>query len=846
MVSRAVATLPRARVVGEILLAAALFVAPLSLGGYPPVAVALLVALTGAALLSIGLSRPRSAGLPAPLAGLGLAAMAAFVGLQLVPLPPWLLRWLSPGAAETWAVALAGLGLPGPRPATLDLPATALGLGKALALALAFFTATSLAQSSRARRRLTATLAAGGLVLALIGYLHKLVGTDRLFGLWAFQEANPPFLTPFGNPNNAGGYLCLCAPLALGFALRSKDRRRQALWGIAFLLEGAGVFLTLSRGGILAFTAGSFALILLLRSERARERGGPRPSARPRRRVALAAGLGALGAMAVAGYLALDPIEHELSTLAPGDVLQEGKLEGFGRALELVPHFPWMGVGSGAFATVGSRVMGFSGGTAEYVENAPIELVVDLGVPMALALLLALAATFLRGFSREPLSALDCALAAGLFSLGIQSLADFSLELLGVSLPAAVALALFAAEPETARRASPRLAAALAGLALVVGVPAALYGGHGWKRETDDFVRRAGSLSATRALELARPLQDRHPASFVVPLALADRYLAEGKPAHALDWLNRALFLRPDLPAAHLVAEGALVELGRRDQALLEARLFAEATPESDLGLAALAPLRPTVPELERALPDTAAARLVLGRFLLGRGLRAAAAAEATQAAGLAAGDGATLAQCSSIALSAGQAELAATLAREAIQAAPKRAESYLSLASALSADPASVRSTLALALDRIPSEPSLWLALAQLDLSQGKLTAAEADLRRVGPVEGAGARAGLLDRWGDVYAAEGRDAKAEEAYESASRIEPHAGHEWRLVALCEQRSRFAEAARLLARLEPLADAAERKNLSARRRDDERRQRDLEAAEERDRLLGPDPPTPAP
>ncbi len=834
---------------GEALLWAALFVAPLALGSFFPGAVLALCALSAASLFWLA-GRRRGEGegsVPVPLALVGLGAVALFIGLQLVPLPRLLLRLASPGAAESYGVALHGLpGAPALHPVTLDPPATALELAKALALALAFAAAATIARSHRGRRRAVLALASGGLLLALIGYGHDLVSADRLFGLPVFKEASPPFLTTFGNPNNAAGYLCLTAPLALGLSIGAREPRRRILWGLAFLLEGAAVFLTLSRGGMVAFSAGAVAFALLLWTQR--DPGTPQPRRAPARPRAAAAALLALGAVAVAGYLALEPIEGELSTLAPGEVVHEGKLDGFWRALSLVPEFPWTGVGRGAFATAGARVMGLPAGTAQYVENGPIELAVDLGLPMALLLLASLAASFAAGMRRARLSPTDCALAAGLFSLGLQGLADFSLELPGVALPAACALALLAVDPDARprRRLTARSARALALAALAVSIPAALYGRHDWRAETDEFARKTASLKAADAERAAVPLLARHPASFVVPFALAGRYLAERKPAHALDWLDRALFFDPALPEAHLIAEGALVDLGRREQALLEARLFAEADPGNDRALAALGPLRPTVAELERAVPDSAAGRLLLAHFLLRRGLPGAAAAEAGEAARRAPGDGPTQSDASAVALGAGYLPLAAALARQAIAAAPRSPGPYLALAQALSAsgDGPGARGALELGRGRLPAEPGLALALAQFDLGAGRPQAAEADLRRVGPLGSgdSGARAGLLALWGDVYAAEGRDGKAEDSYDGASRIQPRAGYEWRLVALYERESRYADAARLIGRLETVAAPPDRPGLERRRAQDEQRQREFEATELRDRLLAPEPP----
>ena len=237
----------------EGLLAAALFFCPLALGTFQPWSVGAMLTLSCLALLSAP-AGPRGAPLPINAMGVGLFAVALYVGLQCQPLPGGLLHLLSPQGAETYAFSLAGL--PSAvrwHPITLDGPATSRELAKALAYACAFGSAYALAGSRRTRRRLAGALALAGFAIALLGYGHLLFNSDRLFGQPIFKEATSPFVTTFGNKNHAGGFLSLCAPVALGLALRDRHRRRQALWALVYLLTGAAVFLTGSRGAICSF-----------------------------------------------------------------------------------------------------------------------------------------------------------------------------------------------------------------------------------------------------------------------------------------------------------------------------------------------------------------------------------------------------------------------------------------------------------------------------------------------------------------------------------------------------------------------------------------------------------------
>src|SRR5574341_1004259 len=114
-----------------VLLIGAVAIGALRYGGVEP---AVAAAIASAAIAALVLSWPRglprrgdrrrgepdSAELPLPLLPLGLACATVVVGLQLVPLPPWLLHRLSPAAAALFAETLAPVGRwPSWRPVTL-------------------------------------------------------------------------------------------------------------------------------------------------------------------------------------------------------------------------------------------------------------------------------------------------------------------------------------------------------------------------------------------------------------------------------------------------------------------------------------------------------------------------------------------------------------------------------------------------------------------------------------------------------------------------------------------------------------------------------------------------------
>ena len=829
--------------VAEALLWAAVFFCPLALGTYAGWPILVMLLLASLALAAAALAARR---LELPVAGLGLAAVAIYTGLQAVPLPPWLLGLLSPQGADTYRFGLEGAAAGSWHPLTLDGPATARELVKALAVAAAFLAAYQVGGSRRSRRRLAQALAGAGLTLVLIGYGHLLANAHELFGLPFFKEASPPFVTPFGNKNNAAGFFSLCAPVALGLALRGRDRRVQALWGLAYVLIGAAMFLCLSRGGICAFLVAQLAFGALLWLDRERTRG---PAGRSPRSPRAAVGVicAAAVAVSIAGFLGYEPVMARLATLdSVESVRQEGKLQGFVQSLALLRDFPLTGIGRGAFPTVGGHYLTVAPGTAEFIENEPLQALADWGLPVGGALVLLLAWAFSRALSRPGLGPLEYGLATGLLALGLQNLVDFSLELGGLALPAAVALALLCRRPPEedsppARElAVPgRWAAAGAAAALAIGAAAFPLSLRDWRSETDGFAAAAPKLSVAQAEAEALPVLERHPASFVVPLSLAERFLAVRKPAHALHWLNRALYFKPNVAAMHLVAEGALAELGLKAQCLLEARLYFEQSGGAFEGLAVARSKYASLADLEEAVPATGRGLSSLGSFLENLGRRDDALAATRAAIALAPEDSTIHRRLAALLLARGDTGAAVDEAERARACAPDDPESYLALSTALSAagKREGARSALIEGLHRQPGQPELVFALVGMQLAQGHAREADQALSLVGAAPTLAQRAQLFELRARIYETEGRSAKAEEALRSAARLQP--GYRWELAGYLEQQSQLRAAIQILRELAAESDGAGRTDIARRIAADEQRQRALDDMRHEALLLAP-------
>jgi tetratricopeptide (TPR) repeat protein/uncharacterized membrane protein YidH (DUF202 family) len=740
------------------------------LGGAPPGAAVLAFLLSAAALgFLVVVDQGRLVVPPLALLPLSVAGLCV---LQLVPLPPALAGVLSPPLGDLRAFALDPLGLDGWRPLSHDPPATATALVGSLSAAAALVAAAELSRSRTRRRQLAAGIGLTGLAVALIGFGHALADASTLFGVHRFQNALLPFLTPFGNPNHLAAFATLASALLLGLAADSHpDRPRQALWLAAAVAVGAAAFLSLSRGGIAFWCAGQLAfLLLLLRRRDARSSTG---RAIP---VALAVGSVAL----VAGYLALDRLGSELSTVDTLAKLRHSKVD-------LWPMFSrpalaaWLtGLGRGTFAVAFPRWQSAHSSivfTFEYPENLPLQLATELGIPATLGLL-ALAAWATVKTARARNGPLVLAAWAGVGALVLHDLFDFALELPACATAAAVALGI-ASGPWVEQHERPlRRTPALVGLAAV-----ALLALFGLIRGADSVTRAETRLAAATTgnaasvRDEARALVDRHPADAVLYriAGWTEATRPGGQPRVALAWLNRALFLQPLDPDTHRVVARALFQLGAPDQALVEERLALESGAERAAVFADALPRARNVDALWNLVGENPShvdllivelwkrGRTEDARGLLDRALLTFTGPEAT----------ALTVTAARIRLQTGDAAGALVLLDSAEKEGQDVALPRAAALAALGRRREAIR-TLESAVARSPENAEIAFALAGYLVAEGRPALARAALERVQPFLAVGsARTRLVLAQADTYRVEGRYGRALDLVQTAMRLSP-------------------------------------------------------------------------
>lgn len=343
---------------------------------WPAVAAATAVATAAAVSIAWPSGAPRLSRRARAVVGLGLGLVAIGI-LQCTPLPRSVVEFVSPGAADVWVRSVDPLGEPAPTWMTLSLDPTATRIE---VLRHSLYLATVIAALFIAARRdgsrwIQRCLIASAAVIAVVAVIHAAVGADHVYGFYE-PRTGVGIIAPLLNSNHLAAYANVGLILALASLFADEPvLPRTLLVGVVLGLVGAQIWLA-SRGAVAAllFAAAGLGAATL---------GRKRPAIVGPMVVALGGVIMGVVAMAPGSVSGLtDP---DFSKLAlTGSVF-----------VRMVPSFPLVGVGRGAFE---SSFPAFREGTMFIVWTHPENLVAqwtsELGVPVTVVSLAVLGWVF--------------------------------------------------------------------------------------------------------------------------------------------------------------------------------------------------------------------------------------------------------------------------------------------------------------------------------------------------------------------------------------------------------------------------------------------------------------------
>jgi len=414
--------------------------------------------------------------------GIPIALFLCLVAAQLLPLPPAVLRAVSPETAATFARALPGwdggdavdfarlegwlspgatelvvpplLSAPGrlpagdgvrfarTRPLSIYPFATVTRLVTLLALLMSFLVVANCLRSRAQHERILWVVTLAGFGMSVLAILQFLAWNGKVYWFYPVTEETSPF-GPFLNHNHFAAYLEMAVPVTLGVFLLNLRRGRQApaplvLGGFSAIVMLAALALAGSRGAVLSLAAATaiYGTVMIVR----------RQTGRLEVTVAVCAIAGALLFSAWVGAGRLGEMAARLQSVAAYE--QEpslaARLVAWTNTLKIVGDFPVFGSGLGTFTEAWLRY--YPPGTANIwkeAHNDYLQIAAETGVPgltlLAAGLWIFLgrylfrAQTVVRGQVPADLS-IHHGIGIGLLSILIHEWVDFSLQVGAIAL----------------------------------------------------------------------------------------------------------------------------------------------------------------------------------------------------------------------------------------------------------------------------------------------------------------------------------------------------------------------------------------------------------------------------
>ena len=405
-----------------------------------------------AAAAAIGLygwfsAKPRHRA-PARGVAIALAAVAAVVLLQLIPLPATWLARISPatdGIARQYDLQYAAAQANGGvawHPVSIAPAATAQGLAMFAALSVFLVGATAMMPRVRVKW-LIRRIAALGLAIALFGIIQRGTFNNKIYWVWTPINTPGNVFGPFVNRNHFAGWMLLAAALTAGYvcsllvqhgprralswrqrlaSMSSSEANRASFAACALAVMALSIVWTLSRSGIAAFATATALLALVVS---ARFRG--------RRRVGTVLFLLVVVVFAVSWkgpQTVYDWFSHT-STL-------EWRFDLWRDTMGIVRDFPWLGTGLNTYG-VSTLVYPMTDRTRHAMEahSDYVQILSEGGIVLSLAAALVVLQLVraIRAAYAEPQAIsrywVRTGATIGLVAIAIQEATDFSLQMPG-------------------------------------------------------------------------------------------------------------------------------------------------------------------------------------------------------------------------------------------------------------------------------------------------------------------------------------------------------------------------------------------------------------------------------
>lgn len=375
------------------------------------------------------------------------AALILIAVFQIIPLPDHLLSMLSPSTSRLYKT-FAGDTASAWRTISLYQDATIDDIFKLIAYTVIFLVIINHYRTKAQVNSLARAIVYMGCFLAVFAVVQKMTWNGRLFWFYPLSEGLNSDMGhiwgPYINHSHFAGYMELAIPLALGLLLYKASAikglpnlpltKRIAslslsgslmpvtLLSLAVMGMSAVLFLSLSRGGIIGFTASMLFFTVLTRTRR---------TLRKKTGIIAMAGILILSVVLIAGW---DRIEDRFAEIG-----EEGRIirpDIWKDTINMVRDFPVLGTGLGTFKSIYPHYQtGRSRLLFEHAENDYIEILTDTGIAGLIVIITMLFFFFykiIRSWRRRRNNFVKCMAAGGLASciaIAVHGFTDFNMRI---------------------------------------------------------------------------------------------------------------------------------------------------------------------------------------------------------------------------------------------------------------------------------------------------------------------------------------------------------------------------------------------------------------------------------
>jgi len=328
-----------------------------------------------------------------------------------------------------------------PRTISLDPFSTEMNAVHFLALGLFFSVTLTLLDRAKRLRRIVTVLTIFGFIFAFFAILQGVLSPTKIYGIYERQFAQP--YGSFVNRHNFAAYMEMLVALPLALLLTGVVKRDQRLLYLtAIVLMAVSLFLSGSRGGLIALIAELILLVMLTTPVRGTKKIVVRLALAAALLVAVVA-----GTILVGGESSLTRIAE---TASSKDVTTN-RTHIWAVTIEVIKQNLPFGAGLGAFGVAYTPTDNSSGlERAEQAHNDYLQTLSDagvVGIVISGAFLFLLIRTAFRNVRRQNdlRRAIAIGATAGIFAVLVHSLFDFVLHTTAVAVLFLLLIALLVA-----------------------------------------------------------------------------------------------------------------------------------------------------------------------------------------------------------------------------------------------------------------------------------------------------------------------------------------------------------------------------------------------------------------